>query len=222
METFVKLYYGWLILGIWIVFVMIRLTVVLPAFSRKHKLKGKKNGKGNSQTTSTMIIFGSGGHTTEMIMLIKELSLDQYGPFYFVTAHSDKTTLSKIESSKLPLASNATWHTVHRSREVKQSWFTTLFTTAYASIQSFLLVLKLQPELIICNGPGTCVPICLGAFLLKLLGLYSPIIIFIESFCRVKKLSFSGMILYHISDRFIVQWPQLLSKYSRAEYLGEI
>lgn len=112
-----------------------------------------------------------GGHTTEMIMLTKKLQLDRYSPLHFVTAHSDHTTISKLnssnvscclcysllfESSQKTLSEKATWHTIHRLREVKQSWFTTVLTAIVGSFHSFLLILKLRPKLIICNGPGEC------------------------------------------------------------------
>jgi beta-1,4-N-acetylglucosaminyltransferase len=66
---------------------------------------------------------------------------------------------------------------------------------------------------------GTCVPLCYSAFLLKFLGIKNIKIIFIESFCRVEKLSLTGKLLYPIVDRFLVQWKEHLVKYQRAEYL---
>ena len=41
-----------------------------------------------------------------------------------------------------------------------------------------------------------------------------------ESIARVKSLSLSGKLLYPIADKFMVQWPDLLSKYPRAKYVG--
>lgn len=154
---------------------------------------------------------------------------------------------------QIPCLVQANWHEIIRSREVllscslilkmlstcidndqlmcfieqvKQSWLTTIVTTLLSLADSFLLVLKIRPELIICNGPGTCVPLCITAFGLRLwFGMwYSPKIIFIESICRVKSFSLSGKILYHIVDKFIVQWPlsaAMARKYARAEYLGD-
>lgn len=59
------------------------------------------------------------------------------------------------------------------------------------------------------------------AFLYKILGFLDPDIVFVESFCRVQKLSLTGRLLYYIADKFIVQWTQLLVKNPRAEYLGD-
>lgn len=47
--------------------------------------------------------------------------------------------------------------TVPRSRAVGQSWLTTPFTTLHALGASLWLVLRLRPDLVVCNGPGGCV-----------------------------------------------------------------
>uniref|UniRef100_A0A663MHN2 UDP-N-acetylglucosamine transferase subunit ALG14 n=1 Tax=Athene cunicularia TaxID=194338 RepID=A0A663MHN2_ATHCN len=75
---------------------------------------------------------------------------------------------------------------------------------------------------ILCNGPGTCVPVCISALLLGLLGIKRVIIVYVESICRVETLSLSGKILYYFSDYFIVQWPDLKKKYPKSVYLGRI
>ncbi|KAM6455078.1 UDP-N-acetylglucosamine transferase subunit ALG14 isoform 2-T2 [Liasis olivaceus] len=81
---------------------------------------------------------------------------------------------------------------------------------------------KYSDSLVLCNGPGTCVPICISAFLLKILGLKKVTIVYVESICRVENLSLSGQILYRFSDYFIVQWPALKEKYPKSLYLGRI
>jgi len=64
---------------------------------------------------------------------------------------------------------------------------------------------------LLCNGPGTCVPLCFAAFLARVL-LFRPCsVVFIESFCRVQSLSLSGLLLYPFVDEFVVQWPQLVA-----------
>jgi beta-1,4-N-acetylglucosaminyltransferase len=77
---------------------------------------------------------------------------------------------------------------------------------------------------VLCNGPGTCIPLCLLAYLLSLFSLLHCPVIFIESVCRVRGLSLSGLILYHsrVADAVVVQWPELTGKYPRAIYLGRI
>ena len=47
-------------------------------------------------------------------------------------------------------------------------------------------------------------------------------IVFVESICRARTLSMSGLLLYYIADEFIVQWPDLAVKYSLTRYIGRI
>lgn len=170
---------------------------------------------------STIIVFGSGGHTSEMLRLITNLSSERYSPMYFVLAQSDHTSISKIQSAQLHFKDIKYIH-IHRSREVKQSWLTTMWTTLLSLVDSIPIILRTRPAVILCNGPGTCVPLVYAAFLLHVLGLCRPHIIFVESFCRVKSLSLTGKLLYYLVDSFVVQWPELTTKYRRAAYIGKI
>ena len=38
--------------------------------------------------------------------------------------------------------------------QVKQSWLTTVFTTLLSTVEAFSLLLRIRPQLILCNGPG--------------------------------------------------------------------
>nr|XP_056701226.1 UDP-N-acetylglucosamine transferase subunit ALG14 homolog [Euleptes europaea] len=115
-----------------------------------------------------------------------------------------------------------TLNRIPRSREVRQSWSSSVLTTIHSIFYSLPLTFRLKPDLVLCNGPGTCVPICVSALLLRLLGLKRVTIVYVESVCRVENLSLSGKILYHLSDHFFVQWPTLKEKYPRSHYLGRI
>lgn len=167
------------------------------------------------------MVLGSGGHTTEMLALVQEMS-ERYAPLHVVVADTDKTSLPKFEASSPRLSARADIHTIRRSREVGQSFVTSAWTTAVATLDSIFVVLQSRPKLVLCNGPGTCVPVVIGALLLRFLGLGDPCIVFVESFCRVKTLSLSGKILYGLADRFIVQWPELADQFPRAEYVGTL
>lgn len=75
---------------------------------------------------------------------------------------------------------------------------------------------------VLCNGPGTCVPLCITGLLLRILGIKKVGIVYVESICRVQTLSLSGRILYLVSDYFFVQWSSLRDKYPKAIFLGRI
>ncbi|XP_023365604.1 UDP-N-acetylglucosamine transferase subunit ALG14 homolog [Otolemur garnettii] len=181
------------------------------------------------QSVSLLVVAGSGGHTTEILRLLEYLS-SAYSPRHYVIADTDKMSTNKINGFELYQAerkpsNRATEYYIHRiprSREVRQSWLSAVFTTLRSMLVSFPLTFRLKPDVVLCNGPGTCVPICLSALLLGILGIKKVIIVYVESICRVETLSMSGKILFHLSDYFIVQWPTLKEKYPKSVYLGRI
>ncbi|EEB09603.1 UDP-GlcNAc transferase associated protein Alg14 [Schizosaccharomyces japonicus yFS275] len=170
-----------------------------------------------------LAFFGSGGHTAEMMSLLNALNSTLYPVRTYVTGRDDKMSQKK---AKVLMSQQADLRTqllsVPRARYVKQSWLTTPFT-AFISLFGALRVIFMNefgtPDVLLCNGPGTCVLICFSAMLARLLG--KPIkIVYVESFARVRSLSLSGKILMPFVDRFLVQFPELVEKYKKAEYIG--
>jgi beta-1,4-N-acetylglucosaminyltransferase len=135
------------VLGAIVVSLLIRLTGCLPQYRRRKNLRKKR-------PLRTLVFFGSGGHTTEMLRMIRNLNEDNYAPVSFVMAHSDQTSEGKVRAANIPFVEKASWHRINRSREVKQSWISTLLTTAVSCVHALVLVFQLQPQVIICNGPG--------------------------------------------------------------------
>ena len=99
-------------------------------------------------------------------------------------------------------------------------------------IKCIAVLWKVRPELLLVNGPGTCVPVVYSVFLLQLLSLVIPQftwgggnsqrnrcckIIFMDSLCRVKTLSLSGKLVYPIVDWYLVHWPYLKRDYPLVE-----
>ncbi|PWY99210.1 Alg14-domain-containing protein [Testicularia cyperi] len=66
---------------------------------------------------------------------------------------------------------------------------------------------RIYADLVLMNGPGTCVPIVIAVYCLRILGLESPKLIYIESFARVKSLSLTAKLVRPLVDRFVLQWP---------------
>ncbi|XP_043431563.1 UDP-N-acetylglucosamine transferase subunit ALG14 homolog [Prionailurus viverrinus] len=181
------------------------------------------------QSLSLLVVAGSGGHTTEILRLLEHLS-NAYSPRHYIIADTDEMSAHKINSFERNRADRdpSTMfpeyfiHRIPRSREVQQSWLSTVLTTLYSMWLSFPLTHRVKPDLVLCNGPGTCVPVCVSALLLGILGIKKVIIVYVESICRVEHLSLSGKILFRLSDYFIVQWPALKEKYPKSVYLGRI
>lgn len=176
----------------------------------------------------TMIVLGSGGHTSEMIRIVGGLRLKSYSPRLYVAATGDEMSQKKAKGFETTNgtfgAPSVSIKTIPRARKVLQSYFTSIFTTLVAIFSSFWMVLQFRPDLVLCNGPGTCVPICFWAYLLKFFCLKETRIVYVESLCRVQKLSLSGLLLYYLylADHIYVQWPRLKELYPRTSYIGRV
>ena len=174
----------------------------------------------------TLVVLGSGGHTSEMITLLGGIDMNNYTPRTYVVASGDNMSIVKITNfeKNVDKESKVNLRVVPRARQVKQSYITSVFTTLCAVLYSLPIVFKTRPEVLLCNGPGTCIPICFWAYLLKLLWIKDVKIVYVESICRVEHLSLSGLILYYLyaADFVLVQWLELQKLYPRTLYLGRI
>ncbi|KMT05961.1 hypothetical protein BVRB_7g164500 [Beta vulgaris subsp. vulgaris] len=175
----------------------------------------------------TLIVLGSGGHTAEMINLLLVLKKDRFIPRFYVAAATDNMSLQKAQtfecsSSNEKGMETAQYLQIYRSREVGQSYITSVWTTLIAIAHALWLMIKIRPQVILCNGPGTCIPLCGIALLFKVLGIRWSSIFYVESIARVQRLSLSGLLLYKLrmADQLYVQWPQLQRKYPRSIYVG--
>ena len=174
-------------------------------------------GRRDSKRIATLVVLGSGGHTAEMLRLFTDFDFDRYGPLTLVTAATDTTSRAKAER-ELPREALATarWAEIPRAREVGQSFGSSVPSTLKALFACVRLIWTASPDLVLVNGPGTCVPV---AVLARLAGAR---VVFVESWCRVESLSLTGRIMYWVAHRFVVHWPELVRRYPRAEYLGRI
>uniref|UniRef100_A0A914D8K2 UDP-N-acetylglucosamine transferase subunit ALG14 n=1 Tax=Acrobeloides nanus TaxID=290746 RepID=A0A914D8K2_9BILA len=191
--------------------------------SRPPNLKEKLVGNEKPKIRLCSVI-GSGGHTTEMLAVMEQLG-EHYSNRVYIVADTDRLGETKVLHFERSRASG-TFEIVYvpRSREVGQSYFTSVYTTIRAILYSFMIIWQARPDVLLCNGPGTCLPICIVAFLYDLFRLRNTRIFFIESTCRVKSLSLTAIILYHlrIPDSILVQWPDLVKLYPRTEYIGRL
>ena len=177
-----------------------------------------------SKPSKTFIVLGSGGHTAEMMKLLSGLTLSNYSPRTYIVAGTDRMSTEKVKTfeSSVENSDSIDIKVIPRAREVKQSYFTSMFTTLHSMMSSMWLVVWNRPDLVLCNGPGTCIPICFWAFICKFLFIKDVKIVYVESLCRVKHLSLSGLMVYYIADSVLVQWPQLKAKYPRTTYIGRL
>ena len=156
-----------------------------------------------------MVVLGSGGHTSEMLLLLKRLDIKKFKKVVFVYSNGDITSLNRtIINFQNQNCSNLVFKQITRSRKVGQDKISSIFTTMMTFIESMCLVLYYAPNLVVSNGPGNSVPVCYSAFFL----LMDSKILFVESWCRTVNLTISAKLIRPISDRFIVLWESLGSK----------
>ncbi|KAI8450736.1 family 1 glycosyltransferase [Phakopsora pachyrhizi] len=184
------------------------------------KINKAEGGSRRKRTCRIAVLLGSGGHTAEMIRLLDQLPFDRYTPRIYLICSNDRLSKQKaiqLESSKGK--GQFSFAEIPRARNFGQSFLTTPLTTLYSlsfclyliSIKPLTLGLKnLKKKVLVLNGPGTCVPIAISAFLPRLISFkFSPKIIYVESFTRVKNLSLSGKMLVTMTDEFLVQWKNI-------------
>lgn len=145
------------------------------------------------------IASSAGGHLTEVLLIKK--AYEKYDKF-FVTFERENS---------IELANKEKVYFVEDPKRSLKKFIKCMF-------QTFQIMFKERPSVIISTGAGVAVPAC---FIGKLL--FKSKIIFIESFCRITKPSLSGRLIYLISDLFFVQWQRLLKYYgSKACYRGAV
>jgi UDP-N-acetylglucosamine:LPS N-acetylglucosamine transferase len=91
-----------------------------------------------------------------------------------------------------------------------------LLLVIHVLLRCIKIIIKERPGTVISTGAAAGCMIC---FLAKLFGAK---IIWIDSITNVEKISLSGRMVRYIADLFLVQWPELLSKYKNVEYAGTL
>lgn len=162
-------------------------------------------------------VLGSGGHTTEMLSILHALPRDMYTPrVYFVSSGDALSLLKAREAEGGTLAPHPMQGLVlPRARKVRQSWLTTPFSVLgslayclwHVGFAPWCLSRMPWADVLVMNGPATCVPVVAAIWVMRVLGAPTPRMLYIESYARVVSLSLSARILRHVVDRFVVQWP---------------
>jgi len=154
-----------------------------------------------------LITLGGGGHTAEMLKLTDLLG-NQYEYHYLL--------VKEVEFARSKITHPGKIYEVRRPRGRYDNPVAAVCNSLIATGQIATVLLRVRPDAIIGCGPAISV---LTSLLGKLIGAK---IIFIETGSRVTTLSLSGKIIYRVADLFLVQWPTLKSKWSRAIYAGRL
>ncbi|KAL4073970.1 glycosyltransferase family 1 protein [Scleroderma yunnanense] len=215
------------------------LVVLRPLPRSKHPPRGER------ETCSLGVFLGSGGHTGEALTLASALDFSRYYPRTYIVSDGDALSAQKAVALEYRKAqgdtcfddeadaqSKFTLLRISRARRVHQpllsatltafkSFFACVYVVAISPFSEKIILGKPFVDLLIMNGPGTCVPLCAAVMLSRLVGLPTPTMVYVESYARVRTLSLSGKILRYFVDRFIVQWHEQVSLTGgRGEYYG--
>lgn len=221
--------------GILTILCFLRLYLIMP------KVRAPPFKARTLQGTCSLAVFlGSGGHTSEILKLLSNVDFSRYTPRTYIISEGDNLSAQKamaLEVIKVgwgtdhndPGYNSYTLLTIPRARRVHQSLLSTP-PTALRSLATCLYHVMINPrkssgrhsfaDVLLLNGPGTCLILCIAVYANRFFGLPAPKVIYVESFARVRKLSISGRLLRPWVDRFVVQWPELLRDHGRGEYHG--
>ncbi len=142
----------------------------------------------------------SGGHYEQLLML-KPL-MDKYESF--------------VVTEKTDYISNKTAIKTYYLKQVNRKELFFVLKMIMNVCLSLNIYLKEKPDVVICTGVLSMIPICLIA---KFTG---KKLIYIESFAKVTSPTLTGRLLYKFANRFYVQWESMLEVYPNAIFLGGI
>ncbi|KAI9760026.1 MAG: UDP-N-acetylglucosamine transferase subunit, partial [Candelina submexicana] len=211
----------------------LRILYILPSTHPTRPLPRKRG-----TPTRLLIVLGSGGHTAEMLLLLRKLDISLYTTRSYIISEGDDFSARRAIEFEAQLGSvedTFDISTVPRARKIHQPLLTTPISALRCLLGCFLVLgyasrgggevrpLK-YPDLVLTNGPGTAVCIILACLALRFFGVRGTKgtmrTVYVESWARVKGLSLSGKLLVRLVDRFLVQWEGLQAIGGRSEFLG--
>lgn len=142
----------------------------------------------------------SGGHF-EQLMMLKPL-MDKYDSFIITEQTNYNVDTKDIPTYFLKQTNRREWKFV--------------FNIIINSFKSIYIYMKERPDVVICTGVLSMIPICL------LSKIFHKKLIYIESFAKTNTPTLSGKFLYKYADYFYVQWKTMLDVYPNAKFVGYI
>lgn len=150
-----------------------------------------------------MFISSEGGHLHELT----QLDIKKYD-YSIITEKTEST-----KGLKQKYDQERVHYLAYGTRKNPLKYF---FILIYNLIKSFMLFIKIRPQVVVTTGTHTAVEMC---YIAKLLGAK---VIWIETFANRHSKTLAGRLVYPISDTFIVQWEEMKSIYPKSEYWGSI
>ena len=150
-----------------------------------------------------MFISSGGGHLNEL------LKLDSLFAKYQAVVVTEKTPTTTFLKDKYKEVAYLAYGT-------KEHLFKYLFVFGFNILKSLYLFLKYRPKAVITTGTHTAVPMCYIAHF------FGSKVVYIETFANSKTPTKAGPMIHKVADKFIVQWPEMVKFYDKAECWGWI
>ena len=97
---------------------------------------------------TVMFVLGGGGHTSELITMSKNMSIDKHGCIIGIASFSDYLS-KKMFINYFGSSNRIFTRSIIKARAVKQSKLSAIFTTFFSIIHAFFLVLYYQPDIVV-------------------------------------------------------------------------
>ena len=94
-----------------------------------------------------LFILGSGGHTAELLQLFQNFDFKKYKCIYFVRSSADRNSeirVRRLLQEKNVEMENIFWIKIPRSRNVKQSYFTSVFSSVWSIFVTFFKLYRFR------------------------------------------------------------------------------
>ena len=144
------------------------------------------------------VAASAGGHLSQVLKLAD--SWKQYETFYITTTEVVRKKLQN--SGRIYVVGEC--NRQYPMRVVK------------VLLRCIRIVFRERPDVVISTGAAAG---CMLCFLGKML---RAKVIWIDSITNVERISLSGRMVRHIADLFLVQWPELASRYKKVEFVGTV
>lgn len=156
------------------------------------------------------LVCASGGHLTEMLKINDAFISHET----FLITYREKFSNLPKNIKRVYYIKNILVSNVQANRVKKKALI--VLQMILLTLYELKVILKERPDIVVSTGSEIAIPIF---YLAKVMG---KKIIFIESLCRIDKLSGTGKIVRPICDLFLVQWDNLAKLHSKNEYHGSI
>jgi UDP-N-acetylglucosamine:LPS N-acetylglucosamine transferase len=145
-----------------------------------------------------LLVSSNGGHLTQMLALRPWWVSRQRTWITFATPDAQSRLVGE--------------HVIHAYHPTTRN----LANLMRNSVLAARTLLRVQPDLIVSTGAGVAIPFFVAA---RILGVPA---IYIEVIDRIDTATLTGRICYPLCEVFMVQWPQQLRLYPRAQVIGTL